>query len=247
MPRVQQNWAGLTVNPLIAEQLDYDCDAERRELESRVPRLNQDQQAAYDRIIASVDGDEGNLFLLSGPGGAGKTFVYNTVACKLRSESDIVLCVSSSGISSLLMRGGRTAHSTFKIPIDGLHERSVCPIPKNSARADLFRACKIIIWDEISAQHRLAVEAVDRTLRDIRGVDRPFGGMTVVLGGDCRRCLWYLEAHGQILSMRLSNAPTSGTILRPSTFGRTCDWMMPLRMPRYSQLGCWTLAMAATI
>ena len=47
-----------------------------------------------------------------------------------------------------------------------------------------MRAAEAIIWDEIGAQHRHAVEAVDRTLRDLRGVDRPFGGMTVVLGGD---------------------------------------------------------------
>ena len=184
MPQVQQDWTGRTENSLIAEQLSYDCDAEHRELESRLPRLNQDQRAAYDQIIASVDGDEGQLFFMSGPGGAGKTFVYNTVCSKLRSEGDIILCVSSSGISALLIRGGRTAYSTFKIPIDGLNERSVCPIPKNSARADLFRATKAIIWDEIGAQHWLAVEAVDRTLRDIRGVDQLFGGLTVVLGGD---------------------------------------------------------------
>ena len=43
---------------------------------------------------------------------------------------------------------------------------------------------KAIIWDEIGAQHRHAVEAVDRTLRDICNDERPFAGITVVLGGD---------------------------------------------------------------
>lgn len=51
-------------------------------------------------------------------------------------------------------------------------------------RAELLCQAEAIIWDEISAQHRFAVEAVDRTLRDIRSDPRPFGGLTVVLGGD---------------------------------------------------------------
>jgi hypothetical protein len=72
----------------------------------------------------------------------------------------------------------------FKIPIDGLSERSSCSIPKNGPRAELLRATKAIIWDEVGAQHRHAIEAVDRTLRDICGIDRPFGGITVILGGD---------------------------------------------------------------
>ena len=92
-----------------------------------------------------------------------------TPFAKLRSEGKIILCVSSSGISALLIRAGRTAHSMFKIPIDGLHEQSVCSIPKNSTRADLMRAADALIWDEVGAQHRHAIEAVDRTLQDIRG------------------------------------------------------------------------------
>ncbi|CAL5421282.1 unnamed protein product [Camellia sinensis] len=38
-------------------------------------------------------------------------------------------------------------------------------------------------------QHRHCVEAVDRTLRDICDCEKPFGGITVVLGGDFRQIL----------------------------------------------------------
>ena len=72
---------------------------------------------------------------MSGPEGVGKTFVYNTVCLKLRSEGDIILCVSSSGILALLICDRQTVYLTFKIPIDGLNECSVCHIPKNSAQA----------------------------------------------------------------------------------------------------------------
>ncbi|PPQ82287.1 hypothetical protein CVT25_008437 [Psilocybe cyanescens] len=184
MPQPQQDWTALTLNPLIAEQLNYNRDAERTELDARLPTLNDDQRAAYTRIIESIEREEGKIFFLNGPGGTGKTYVYNTICAKIRSEGKIILCISSSGISALLIRGGRTAHSMFKIPIDTLSEGSVCGIPKDSSRADLLRSTKAIIWDEIGAQHRHAVEAVDRTFRDICNDDRPFAGITVVLGGD---------------------------------------------------------------
>ena len=184
MPKPQNDWNELVVNPLIAEQLNYDRNSLRADLDSRLPRLNDDQRNAFTQITDSVTNDLGKLFFLHGPGGTGKTFVYNTICAKLRSDGVIVLCVSSSGISALLLQGGRTAHSTFKIPVENLHEESFCGIPKNSQRADLLRAIQAIIWDEVGAQHRHAIEALDRTLQDIRDDQRPFGGITVILGGD---------------------------------------------------------------
>jgi ATP-dependent DNA helicase PIF1 len=57
------------------------------------------------------------------------------------------------------------------------------------------RAAKLIIWDEAPMMHRWCFEAVDRSMRDIMSKNdplnefRPFGGMTVVLGGDFRQIL----------------------------------------------------------
>ncbi len=175
---------GMSTNPLILEQLDYSQDSLQAILDERLPNLNVDQRRVFDSVVASVETASGNYFFLSGIAGAGKTFVYNTICAQLRIQRRIVLCVSSSGISALLMDGGRTAHSMFKIPIDNINSTSSCSISKNSSRADLLRQAEAIIWDEIVAQHRHAIEAVERTLRDIRSDPRPFGGLTVVLGGD---------------------------------------------------------------
>lgn len=131
----------------------------------------------------------GQLFFLDGPGGTGKTFVYNTVCHKIRSEGWIVLCVASSGIAALLLRGGRTAHSMFKIPVENLTDESHCAIMKEGLLAGLLRITRLIIWDEAGMQHRYAPEAVDRTLRDLRNCDQPFGGITVVFGGDFQQIL----------------------------------------------------------
>jgi hypothetical protein len=136
-----------------------------------------------------VEQNLGKLFFLSGAGGTGKTFVYNSVASHLRGERCIVLCVASSGISALLLQGGRTAHSVFKIPIDGLDDKSTCSIPKESMRAALIRLTKLFVWDEAPMHDRKCHEAVDRTLRDIFGNNRLFGGLTGVLGGDPKQIL----------------------------------------------------------
>ncbi|KIK60272.1 hypothetical protein GYMLUDRAFT_168419, partial [Collybiopsis luxurians FD-317 M1] len=63
-------------------------------------------------------------FFLYSAGGAGKTFVYKTICPHLWSQSQVILCVASSGIAALLLPGGQTAHSLFKIPIEGLSDES---------------------------------------------------------------------------------------------------------------------------
>ena len=55
--------------------------------------------------------------------------------------------------------------------------------------AELFKKTKLIICDEVPMQHRHCVEAVDRTLQDMLDNSKPFGGITVVLGGDFRQIL----------------------------------------------------------
>jgi hypothetical protein len=169
MPLWERNWASYQGNQMIAEQLAYDCEELKAMVDVRVPQLNDAQAKAYNDILDSVHNKSGKLFFLNGAAGTGKTFVYNTLAMKIRSEEKIVICVASSGIAAQLLVGGRTAHSTFKIPLD-INDTSLCSITKNSKHADLLRQASLIIWDEIPMQHRFCAEAVDRTLRDILDV-----------------------------------------------------------------------------
>lgn len=189
MPIPEFDWEGVAENTLIGEQLSYDRERERNLAEERLAQLNPEQLDAYRQIISSVETQAGQVFFLNGPGGTGKTFVYNTICNMVRSHGWIALCVASSGIASLLLQGGRTAHSMFKIPLS-LNPESTCPIHKEGKLAALIRNTRLIIWDEITMQHRYAAEAVDRTCRDILDApDRPFGGITVVFGGDFQQIL----------------------------------------------------------
>jgi len=189
MPQPQHNWDIEQGNHYIAKELSYNRDDEQAAALANILLLNLEQADAFNRIFDSVTHNKQKFFFLSGPGGTGKTFVYKTVCHRIRAEGWIVLCVASSGIAALLMRGGQTAHSMFKIPIDDLSEDSFCCIPKEGLLAGLIRSTVLIIWDEITMQHRHALEAVDKTCRDIRDSGAPFGGITVVIGGDFQQIL----------------------------------------------------------
>ena len=130
----------------------------------------------------------GQSFFLHGPGGTGKTYVYNTLCHYLRGQGKIVLCAASSGIAALLLIGGRTAHSFFKIPIK-IHESSTCCIGKHTDLAELICITDLVIWDEAPMLHCHIHEAVDHTFHDIHNYDQPFGGLTVVFGGDFKQIL----------------------------------------------------------
>jgi hypothetical protein len=165
MPEPVFNWDLHLGNTFITEQLNYNREEESSMAAVMIPQLNREQRAAYDEVLSTVLSGSGRTFLLSGPGGTGKTYVYHTI-----------ICMASSEIVSLLLPGGRTLHPMLKIPIEGLGPESFFSINKEEDRAELFRSASLIIWDEVPMQHRFGPKAFSRTLMDIRDDPRPFGG-----------------------------------------------------------------------
>ena len=94
MPQVQQNWAAAVGNRLIARESDYNAEEEAQEAAGRLAQLTQDQRSAFDQILQAVETRSGKCFFLHGPGGTGKTYVYNTLCHFLRGQGKIVLCVA---------------------------------------------------------------------------------------------------------------------------------------------------------
>lgn len=158
--------------------------------------MNRDQKIIFDKVTTAVEAGLPKVFFIDGPGGTGKTFVYESILAEVRSKRKIALAVASSGIAALLLTGGRTAHSRFKIPVD-VHEGSTCSISKQSDLAKLLIDSSLIIWDEAPMMNRFCYEALDRTLRDLTGSNHCFGGKIVVLGGDFRQILPVVQKAGR--------------------------------------------------
>lgn len=101
----------------------------------------------------------------------------------------MVLAVAASGIAATLLKGGRTAHSTLKIPIK-IFDTSICSIKKHTPYAEPIKQASLIIWDEVPMQHRHCIEAFNRTLQDLHdSQDVDFANTTFLFSGDYRQTL----------------------------------------------------------
>ncbi|XP_074377930.1 uncharacterized protein LOC141719449 [Apium graveolens] len=167
----------------------------------------------FTKLEGCVENGKGGIFFVYGSGGCGKTFLWNTLCCKLRSVEKVVLHVASSGIAAMLLPGGRTTHSRFHILLK-VDEYSVAGIKHGTELGELLKQASLIIWDEAPMQHRHAAESVDRSLRDIMtSVDLeraslPFGCITIVFGGDFRQILPVIPkaSRAQVVSASLNSS-----------------------------------------
>ena len=163
-----------------------------------------EQQPVFTRISQHLacnhgvpfDQREGQYTSLTARAGRGKTWLMNLIVAHARSKGVVVLCVASTALASAQLRvppfpGGRTAHSQFKIPVtEGQRDvRKVveCTMEDNDPQADFLRAVELLVWDEVLNSHADDISAVDRLLRRLCRNDRPFGGKTVLFGGDLRQ------------------------------------------------------------
>ena len=157
--------------------------------------FNESQRIVYDTIRSyaleqdnSKIGTQPRIFFIDGPGGTGKTYCINALLNVVRRSNNIAIVVASSGTAALLLKGGRTAHSTFKIPLD-ISPSTMCDITPRSKMGQLIKRAKLIIWDECSMISKDLIETVDKSFQDILKNSLPFGGCLFVFAGDFRQVL----------------------------------------------------------
>ncbi|CAI9259203.1 unnamed protein product [Lactuca saligna] len=113
-----------------------------------------------------------------------------------------------TGIVSLLLGSGRIVHSKFNIPID-FSNSYACNIRKHTMLVELLKHTSIVIWDEAPMSDRRCFECLDRSLRDILECNtKPFGVMSMLLGGDFRQTLTVSpnSTPSEIISLTLPNS-----------------------------------------
>jgi hypothetical protein len=112
--------------------------------------------------------EKGGFWFLDAPGGTGKTFLTKLILANVRKSGHTALAVASSGIAATLLPGGRTAHSTFKLPLDlTTDDMPTCNVKRNSAVADMMKKVSLVVWDECTMSHKHAFEAVNRMMQDV--------------------------------------------------------------------------------
>lgn len=186
----------------------YDKEYERQQLERHRDAMNPEQRLAFEEIVNAInevkngrrDHNSQNYFL-DAPGGTGKAFVVNNAIRYMIVEGIQFTACAFSGIAATLLIGGRTAHSSFKLPLDSTGNVTSA-ISTESNIAKHLRKCKVFILDEGPMLNKSQLQAINDVLNDIMGVQRPadanyagsteetaFADKLVIASGDFRQTL----------------------------------------------------------
>jgi DNA-binding CsgD family transcriptional regulator len=135
---------------------------------------------------------------LTGKAGTGKTTFLRHIVASTYKQTVIV---APTGIAAL-NAGGVTIHSFFQLPFagfipdfdEGLHIDGSVKIESkktlmrhftiNAQRKTVIRNLELLIIDEVSMLRADLLDAIDWTLRNIRGINEPYGGVQVLFIGD---------------------------------------------------------------
>lgn len=124
----------------------------------------------------------GESVLLTGPAGAGKTFVLNQFIRLAKSEGKHVSVTATTGLAATHL-GGTTIHSWAGIGVaDFLPQGFAEHIAKG--RREIIEKTDVLVIDEISMLHDFRLDMVDEACRLVRRRDEPFGGIQLVMSGD---------------------------------------------------------------
>ena len=171
-------------------EMNYNTSQQRQKFDINHTKLTDDQVHVFNTFIKAVQETATGIYFLDAPGGCGKTFLIETILAKIRSEGKIAIATASSGLAATLITGGRTVHSTFKVPLDlSKSDFPMCAVKKGTSLSRLIKDCSAIIIDEAPMLHKILYEALDRTLKDVCSSSELMGGIPVLLCGDFRQIL----------------------------------------------------------
>ena len=117
-----------------------------------------------------------------------KNFIYNTLYYLLTGNNKKICSGAFTGIAATLLPFGKTVHKAFDFKVP-LYSDSVSGFKLQSKEADYSRSVDMFILDEAPMAPRYALKAIDSSLRTFMKNYIPFGGKTMVLGGDFRQLL----------------------------------------------------------
>ena len=125
----------------------------------------------------------GESVLLTGPAGAGKTYVLNQFIKFAKHEGKHVSVTATTGLAATHL-GGTTIHSWAGIGVSDYVPTGFAEhIAKG--RREIIEKTDVLVIDEISMLHDFRLDMVDEVCRLVRKEpDLPFGGIQIIMSGD---------------------------------------------------------------
>ena len=176
----------------------------------RQAQFTPEQEEVFSLVIGAIQQKKPLQLFLDARGGCGKTFLLNAILAAVRTlnpQGCIALATGTTGIAANLLLLGRTFHSRFKAPLTPT-ENQVFPITGQSVLTKLLQMAKLIIVDEATMLHKVHLENLDLTLRDLLMVNEPFAGKVIILSGDWRQTLPVVKSasRAQIVNICLNRS-----------------------------------------
>lgn len=119
---------------------------------------------------------------LTGPAGAGKTYVLNEFIRRAKKRGWSVAKTATTGLAATHL-SGCTIHSWSGIGINRTIPHHFFDKMTKTRRETISHA-NVLVIDEISMMHDYMLDLVNQICKIVRGNDSPFGGLQVVLAGD---------------------------------------------------------------
>lgn len=125
----------------------------------------------------------GESVLLTGPAGAGKTYILNQFIKLAKRDGKHVSVTATTGLAATHL-GGTTIHSWAGIGVgDFLPNGFAEHLAKG--RREIIEKTDVLVIDEISMLHDFRLDMVDEVCRLVRKEpDLPFGGIQLIMSGD---------------------------------------------------------------
>lgn len=157
---------------------------------ARALTLSETQSAIFQRIAnymaKPTDSINGNVFLLQGPAGSGKTFLLNQIMDHCRKENVKAIAFAYTGIASCLLPKGRTVHSLFRVPWNP--QQVSCSIQPESWVYKSIKQASVLVWDQAAYCSRHIIEEINGFLQNMMNSPKLFGGKLVVMSADFLEC-----------------------------------------------------------
>ena len=173
----------------ITGKADKHKTPERRELsysQDVVARQIPDNKSEFDissidvlpeyRLVKGLVEKEFPLIFITGGAGTGKSTLVRWMMSQFKGS---VLLGAPTALSAINI-GGKTLHSLCQLPPDWIVKKDIQHAPQRKE----IQEAKLLIIDEISMVTANLLDGVSGFLRLNRNVDKPFGGLPVLMVGD---------------------------------------------------------------